>query len=203
MLAESSRVFQVQEVRITKRASIGVTQHLEAAERGTSRDHRDFFPLLHEFSDSAENLKFSKCAKLDSRAEPQSPESTPRTRTCRAAKGVAVKTEGTRQSIQPTVGRTWTNLLDTSNEGILELLEGNVTWWTDAAANCEDAALHLPCIEKQEELERLLLAAVYHERANVHSRLVERLRGKIDEASTPIGRRATRATLSGPGATAA
>jgi hypothetical protein len=158
---------------------------------------------MREFSDSAEYLKFWKCAKVNSRVGPQFLVSTPRTRNCRAVKGITLKTERTLQSNQLTLSHPWTNLLDTSSEGILELLEENVTWWTDAAATCEDAALYLPCVEKQEELERLLLAAVYNERAKVHSRLAERLRGKTDEASAPMGRRAMRAPLSPPGATAA
>lgn len=68
---------------------------------------------------------------------------------------------------------TWEKRMNTSNEGILEILEQNAKWWEQAAVTCERTAAHLPSSEK-EEWE--LMGAVYRERAGKHAHLIEELR---------------------------
>jgi len=63
--------------------------------------------------------------------------------------------------------------MDTSMQGILELLEENVNWWEQAAVTCEHTAAHLPTGEKEGWQ---LMGAVYRERAEKHSQLVKHLR---------------------------
>ena len=63
--------------------------------------------------------------------------------------------------------------MDAATQGILEILEENVKWWEQAAVTCEHTATRLPAGEK-EGWE--LMGAVYRERAEKHTRLVEQLR---------------------------
>jgi hypothetical protein len=63
--------------------------------------------------------------------------------------------------------------METSMQDILEILEDNIKWWEQAAATCEHTATHLPRGEKEGWQ---LMGAVYLERAEKHSRLVEHLR---------------------------
>jgi hypothetical protein len=67
----------------------------------------------------------------------------------------------------------WEKRMDIAMQGILEILEENVKWWEQAAITCEHTATRLPAGEK-EGWE--LMGAVYRERAEKHSRLVEQLR---------------------------
>ena len=64
--------------------------------------------------------------------------------------------------------------MDNSMQNILEILEENVNWWEQAAITCEHTAARLPTGEKEGWQ---LMGAVYRERAEKHSRLVEQLRG--------------------------
>jgi hypothetical protein len=70
--------------------------------------------------------------------------------------------------------KTGERVKDTSDKGILEILEQNAKWWEQAAAICENTAARLPSGEKEEVL---LISAVYRERASIHERLIEQLRG--------------------------
>jgi hypothetical protein len=74
---------------------------------------------------------------------------------------------------QSTVKAPWEKLMDTSNEGILEILEQNAKWWEQAAVTCEQTAAN-HATGKKEEWE--LLSAVYRERAGRHLQLIEELR---------------------------
>lgn len=64
--------------------------------------------------------------------------------------------------------------MDGSMQGILEILDENVKWWEQAAVTCEHTATRLPAGEKEGWQ---LMGAVYRERAEKHTRLVEQLRG--------------------------
>jgi hypothetical protein len=65
------------------------------------------------------------------------------------------------------------NLMDAANGDLFELLQQNVNWWEQAAVTCENSAAHLPPGAK-EELQ--LMGAVYRERAQKFSKLIEGLR---------------------------
>ena len=66
-----------------------------------------------------------------------------------------------------------------SMQGILEILEENVKWWEQAAVTCEHTAARLPEGEKEGWQ---LMGAVYRERAEKHTRLVEQMRGENNSA---------------------
>jgi hypothetical protein len=112
-------------------------------------------------------------------------------------------TDGAGQNNQSMAAVPWERLLDTSNQGVLEVLEENVTWWGRAALSCAEAAARLPSGEKERKLEWLLLGAVYRQRADMHARLIEQLRRTGDGAHGQIGRRPMRVIASSPGAPAA
>ena len=80
---------------------------------------------------------------------------------------------GKAQSEQSLVNVTWEKRMDSSIQEILELLAENVKWWEQAAVTCEHTATRLPTGEKEGWQ---LMGAVYRERAQKHSRLVEQLR---------------------------
>jgi hypothetical protein len=77
------------------------------------------------------------------------------------------------QSPQSLATAPWEKRMDLATQGILEILEENVKWWEQAAVTCEHTAARLPAGEK-EGWE--LMGAVYRERAEKHTRLVEQLR---------------------------
>jgi hypothetical protein len=68
---------------------------------------------------------------------------------------------------------------DIAMQGILEILEENVKWWEQAAVTCEHTAARLPEGEKEGWQ---LMGAVYRERAEKHTRLVEQMRGENNSA---------------------
>ena len=63
--------------------------------------------------------------------------------------------------------------MDIAMQGILEILGENVKWWEQAAVTCEHTATRLPEGEKEGWQ---LMGAVYRERAEKHSRLIEQFR---------------------------
>jgi len=65
------------------------------------------------------------------------------------------------------------NLMETATGDLFELLQQNVKWWEQAAVTCENSAAHLPPGAK-EELQ--LMGAVYRERAQKFSHVIEGLR---------------------------
>lgn len=83
------------------------------------------------------------------------------------------------QSEKSMVNATWERSVDTSMQGILEILEENVNWWEQAAVTCEHTASRLPTGEKEGWQ---LMGAVYRERADKHTRLVEQLRRENNAA---------------------
>jgi len=89
-------------------------------------------------------------------------------------------TEETGQNIQSMMGEPREKRLDTSHQSILKILEENAMWWEHASLTCERTAAYLSSGDKREELEWLLLSAVYRERAGMHARLVIQLLGKDD-----------------------
>jgi hypothetical protein len=78
------------------------------------------------------------------------------------------------QSDESIIRKTGERFKDTSDKGILEILEQNAKWWEQAALTCENTAARLPSGEKEEVL---LMSAVFRERAGMHARLIEQLRG--------------------------
>lgn len=84
-------------------------------------------------------------------------------------------------------GGAWEKLLSTSNQGVLEILKENVTWWMHAAFTCESSGEHSSSTDKEQELELLLLGAVYRERAGMHARLIEQLHWKCGEDAIKSG----------------
>jgi hypothetical protein len=84
-----------------------------------------------------------------------------------------VSTVGKDEIEQPLANATSEKLMDTAMQEILEILEENVTWWEQAAATCEHTGARLPSGEKEGWQ---LMGAVYRERAEKHTRLVEQLR---------------------------
>jgi hypothetical protein len=74
---------------------------------------------------------------------------------------------------------TWEKQMDTSTENILETLEQNANWWEQAAATCEGPITQLASNSKEEWQ---LMAAVYRERANKLTHLLEQLRHKTNGA---------------------
>ncbi len=83
------------------------------------------------------------------------------------------------QSEQSRVNVTWEKRMDTSMQSILEILEENVNWWEQAAVTCEHTASALPRGEKEGWQ---LMGAVYRERAEKHTRIVEQLRRENNAA---------------------
>ena len=69
--------------------------------------------------------------------------------------------------------------MDTSTQDILEILEDNVKWWEQAAVTCEHTAARLLTGEKEGWQ---LMGAVYRERAEKHTRLIEQLRRETNAA---------------------
>jgi hypothetical protein len=69
--------------------------------------------------------------------------------------------------------------MDTSNENILEILEQNAKWWEQAAVTCERTA---SCAAPGKKEEWQLMAAVYQERAEKFTHVIETLRQKSDTA---------------------
>lgn len=69
--------------------------------------------------------------------------------------------------------------VNTSMQDILKILEDNVKWWEQAAITCENAAVRLPTGEKEGWQ---LMGAVYRERADKHTRLVEQFRRENNAA---------------------
>jgi len=86
---------------------------------------------------------------------------------------------GKAQSERSRVNVTWEKRMDNSIQEILELLAENVKWWEQAALTCEHTATRLPTGE-QEGWQ--LMGAVYRERAEKHTRLVEQLRRETNAA---------------------
>jgi hypothetical protein len=84
-----------------------------------------------------------------------------------------VSTTGKDQCEPSLSNASWERNMDASMQHILEILEENVGWWEQAAVTCEDTASRLATGEK-EGWE--LMGAVYRERAEKHSRLVEQVR---------------------------
>jgi hypothetical protein len=79
------------------------------------------------------------------------------------------------QSDESIIRKTGERGKDTSDKGILEILEQNAKWWEQAAVTCENTAARLQPGEKEEVL---LMSAVYRERASMHARLIEQLHGR-------------------------
>jgi hypothetical protein len=80
---------------------------------------------------------------------------------------------GKAQSERSRVNVPWEKRMDNSIQEIVELLAENVRWWEQAALSCEHTAKRLPTGEKEGWQ---LMGAVYRERAEKHTRLVEQLR---------------------------
>ena len=80
---------------------------------------------------------------------------------------------GKAQSEQSRVNVAREKRMDNSIQEILELLAENVKWWEQAALTCEHTATRSPTGEKEGWQ---LMGAVYRERAEKHTRLVEQFR---------------------------
>jgi hypothetical protein len=89
------------------------------------------------------------------------------------------KTIGTNRGKRFMPSATWEKRMDTSTEDILEILEQNANWWKQAAATCEGSVAQLASNSKEEWQ---LMAAVYRERANKLTHLLEQLRHKTNGA---------------------
>jgi len=90
-----------------------------------------------------------------------------------------VSTAGKDQRERALTNGAWEKSMDSSIQEILGILEDNVKWWEQAAVTCEHAASHLPTGEKEGWL---LMGAVYRERAQKHTRLVEQMRRENNAA---------------------
>jgi hypothetical protein len=66
-----------------------------------------------------------------------------------------------------------------ADSDVIAFLQENVGWWKDAADSCEAVALTLSPREREEQL---LLSAVYRERAELHKKMIEKLRGESSHA---------------------
>ena len=65
--------------------------------------------------------------------------------------------------------------LDSSTDPLFELLEQNASWWEQAALTCEQIAANHG-LGKKEEWQ--LMGAVYRERAQRHTQIIDQLRQK-------------------------
>jgi hypothetical protein len=68
---------------------------------------------------------------------------------------------------------SWEAVMEELFREALSLIEDDVNWLRDAAQHCEDLASKL---REEEKPKWRLVAAVYHERADVHKRLAEKMR---------------------------
>jgi hypothetical protein len=83
-----------------------------------------------------------------------------------------IPTTGTDQSERSPTNAAWEKRVENSMQGIVEILGENVKWWEQAAVTCEHTAARLPMGEREGWQ---LMGAVYRERAEKHSHLVEQL----------------------------
>jgi hypothetical protein len=90
-----------------------------------------------------------------------------------------VSTTGKDQSERALTNGAWEKSMDSSIQDILGILEDNAKWWEQAAVTCEHTASRLPTGEKEGWL---LMGAVYRERAQKHTLLVEQLRRENNAA---------------------
>jgi hypothetical protein len=86
---------------------------------------------------------------------------------------------GTERSKRFMPSAIWEKRMDTLSEDVLEILEQNANWWEQAAVTCEKTVAQLAANGKEEWQ---LMAAVYRERANKLTHLLERLRHKTNGA---------------------
>ncbi len=77
------------------------------------------------------------------------------------------------RSNQSTVSSTWEKRMDSSTDSIFELIEQNVSWWEQAALTCEQIAANHGLGAKEEWQ---LMGAVYRERAQKHTQMLDELR---------------------------
>lgn len=77
------------------------------------------------------------------------------------------------QSNQSTVSSTWEKRMDSSTDSVFELIEQNASWWEQAALTCEQIAANHGLGAKEEWQ---LMGAVYRERAQKHTQILDELR---------------------------
>ena len=77
------------------------------------------------------------------------------------------------QSNQSTVSSTWEKRMDSSTDSVFELIEQNASWWEQAALTCEQIAANHGLGAKEEWQ---LMGAVYRERAQKHTQMLDELR---------------------------
>jgi hypothetical protein len=68
---------------------------------------------------------------------------------------------------------SWEAVMEELFREALSLIEDDAKWLHDAAQHCEDLTSKLG---EEEKSKWRLVTAVYHERADVHSRLAEKMR---------------------------
>jgi hypothetical protein len=89
--------------------------------------------------------------------------------------GAGTDLEASTPTVKSTVSATWEKRMDSSNDDVLELLEQNASWWEQAALTCEQIAANHGRGTKEEWQ---LMGAVYRERAQKHTQVIDQLRQK-------------------------
>lgn len=74
---------------------------------------------------------------------------------------------------QSTISSTWEKCMDSSTDSVFELIEQNASWWEQAALTCEQIAANHGLGTKEEWQ---LMGAVYRERAQKHTQILDQLR---------------------------
>ena len=74
---------------------------------------------------------------------------------------------------QSTISSTWEKRMDSSTDSVFELIEQNASWWEQAALTCEQIAANHGLGTKEEWQ---LMGAVYRERAQKHTQILDQLR---------------------------
>ena len=77
------------------------------------------------------------------------------------------------RSNQSTASSTWEKRMDSSTDSVFELIEQNASWWEQAALTCEQIAANHGLGTKEEWQ---LMGAVYRERAQKHTQILDELR---------------------------
>ncbi|MGA8307309.1 MAG: hypothetical protein WB723_16675 [Candidatus Acidiferrales bacterium] len=77
------------------------------------------------------------------------------------------------RSNQATASSTWEKRMDSSTDSVFELIEQNASWWEQAALTCEQIAANHG-LGTEEEWQ--LMGAVYRERAQKHTQILDELR---------------------------
>jgi hypothetical protein len=85
----------------------------------------------------------------------------------------AAKSTETVRSNRSAVSSTWEKRMDSSTDPVFSLIEQNASWWEQAALTCEQIAANHGLGTKEEWQ---LMGAVYRERAQMHTQILDQLR---------------------------